>query len=103
MYLTLETVGNIGDGWFAATENSDYIQAIGLSSAKFAKFQHSLSILKPIAPQVYPLSHLKYTLIVVSSRSSLSFLTRNLLKTFHRSLVSGGKSTRFITPSGHVA
>ena len=26
------------DGWFAATEKSDYIQAIGLSSAKF---QHS--------------------------------------------------------------
>ena len=44
-------VGNVDDGWFATTENSDYIQAIGLSSAKF---QHSLSILRPIAPQVYP-------------------------------------------------
>ena len=28
-------VGNVGDGWFEATEKSDYIQAIGLSSAKF--------------------------------------------------------------------
>ena len=28
-------VANVGDGWFAATEKSDYIQAIGLSSAKF--------------------------------------------------------------------
>ena len=28
-------VGNVGDGWFVATEKSDYIQAIGLSSAKF--------------------------------------------------------------------
>ena len=27
-------VGNVGDGWFVATEKSDYIQAIGLSSAK---------------------------------------------------------------------
>ena len=25
----------MGDGWFAATEKSDYIQAIGLNSAKF--------------------------------------------------------------------
>ena len=28
-------VANVGDGWFVATEKSDYIQAIGLSSAKF--------------------------------------------------------------------
>ena len=52
---------------------------MGLSSAKF---QHSISILRPIA-------HLKYTLIVVriaSSHSSLSSLIRSLLKTFHRSI-----------------
>ena len=28
-------VANVGDGWFVATEKPDYIQAIGLSSAKF--------------------------------------------------------------------
>ena len=28
-------VANVGDGWFVATEKSDYIQAIGLSSAIF--------------------------------------------------------------------
>ena len=44
--LTTLRVANVGDGWFAATEKSDYIQAIGLSSAKF---QHSPSILRPIA------------------------------------------------------
>ena len=33
-----QPVGNVGDGWFAATEKSDYIQAIGLSSAKFQQF-----------------------------------------------------------------
>ena len=40
------TVANVGDGWFAATGKSDYIQAIGLSSAKF---QH-------LPPQKYPVT-----------------------------------------------
>ena len=30
-----KTVANVGDGWFVATEKSDYILTIGLSSAKF--------------------------------------------------------------------
>ena len=33
-------VANVGDGWFVATEKSDYIQAIGLSSANFQQFLH---------------------------------------------------------------
>ena len=32
------SVANVGDGWFAATEKSDSIQAIGLSSAKFQHY-----------------------------------------------------------------
>ena len=35
MIYPVKFVGNVGDGWFAATEKSDYIQAIGLSGAKF--------------------------------------------------------------------
>ena len=32
------TVANVGDGWFVATEESDYIQAIGLSGVvRYAK------------------------------------------------------------------
>ena len=34
-------VADVGDGWFAATEKSDYIQAIGLSSAKFQHYATS--------------------------------------------------------------
>ena len=38
----VNSVENIGFGWFAATENSDYIQAIGLSSAKFQQIPRIL-------------------------------------------------------------
>ena len=60
--LKSQVIANVGDGWFMAAEKPDYIQAIGLSSAKF---QHTLSILRPI------MHSRPYALHIASSRSSL--------------------------------
>ena len=46
------SVANVGDGWFALTEKSDYIQAIGLSSAKFQHSPHAPSR-KPMAASLF--------------------------------------------------
>ena len=47
----------MGDGWFVATEKSDYIQAIGLSSAKFQQSQDLYgSISKDMAYLFYALA-----------------------------------------------
>ena len=41
MLYSITFVANVRDGWFAATEKSGYIQAIGLSSAKFQQLSYS--------------------------------------------------------------
>ena len=43
--LLAYSIANVGEGWFAATEKSDYIQAIGLSSAKFQQLSILVNVL----------------------------------------------------------